>query len=188
MMNSTATLFTFDIYRKYVDPHASEHRLIWVGRFAMTCVVALAIAVALQFGERRSDVFNTMVSYESYLVPGVLVAFMAGIFHRFVTATGAFACILVGPAMSLAVDLSWPRVFGGDIQAFHRVAIVTAICYATLAIVSLRTQCERSAEREQYLWARYRRDPADAADRRNSDRVLAIVLVALTLTLCWYFA
>lgn len=188
MMNSTATLFTFDIYRKYVNPHASEHKLIWVGRAAMTAVVALAIGVALQFGERRSNVFNTMVSYEAYLVPGVLVAFMAGIFHRFVTGTGAMACILIGPVMSLAVDLGWPRIWGDPIQAFHRVAIVTAICYAVLLGVSAITQFERSAEREQYLWARYRHDPADAADRRISDKLLAAVLVAITLVCCWYFA
>lgn len=189
MMNSTATLFTFDIYRRYINPQASEHRLIWVGRGVMALVVALAIGVSLQFGQTRSDVFNTMVSYESYLVPGVLVAFMAGIFHRFVTPTAAVACILIGPFASLAVDLGWPQAFdGAEIQAFHRVAIVTAICYFVLVAISWRTQHERSADREQYLWARYRRDPADAGDRRKSDKVLAAILVALTLALCWYFA
>lgn len=188
MMNSSATLFTFDIYRKYVDPHASEHRLIWVGRFAMTAVVAIAIAGSLAFAGERNNVFLKMVDYESYLVPGVLVAFMCGIFHRFATATGAVASILVGPVMSLAIDLGWPRLLGREIQSFHRVALVTAICYAVLALVSSRTQHERSAEREQYLWSRYRRDPADAADRRQSDKVLAAVLVALALACCWYFA
>ncbi|MEX2187495.1 MAG: sodium/solute symporter [Pirellulales bacterium] len=188
MMNSTATLFTFDIYRRYINPHASERRLIWVGRGAMAAVVVLAIRVSLSFGETRSGVFLTMVDYESYLVPGVLVAFMAGIFHRFVTPTAAVACICIGPLASLGVDLGWPKAFGGDIQTFHRVAIVTAICYAALLAVSSRTQSERSPDREQYLWARYRRDPADAADHRKSDRVLAAILVALTLGLCWYFA
>lgn len=113
---------------------------------------------------------------------------MCGIFHRFATATGAVASILVGPVMSLAIDLGWPRLLGREIQSFHRVALVTAICYAVLALVSSRTQHERSAEREQYLWSRYRRDPADAADRRQSDKVLAAVLVALALACCWYFA
>jgi SSS family solute:Na+ symporter len=189
MMNSSATLFTFDIYRKYIDPQASEHRLIWVGRVAMTVVVAIAIAGSLSFAHERSNIFLKMVNYESYLVPGVLVAFMCGIFHRFVTATGAFASILVGPAMSLAIDLAWPRMFEGkEIQAFHRVALVTAVCYAVMLAVSMMTQRERSAEREQYLWAKYRHDPADAADRRKSDKVLAIVLVALTLVCVWYFA
>src|SRR5262249_95349 len=40
MMNSTATLFTFDIYKKYIRPDASEMRLIWVGRGAMMLMVA----------------------------------------------------------------------------------------------------------------------------------------------------
>jgi hypothetical protein len=82
----------------------------------------------------------------------------------------------------------WPKFFDYGIQSFHRVAIVTLVCYAILAIVSWRTQSERSADREQYLWARYRRDPADAGDRRKSDKVLAAILVTVTLGICWYFA
>src|SRR3970282_2148529 len=43
MMNSTATLFTFDIYKKYIRPEASEMRLSWVGRAAMMLMVAYVI-------------------------------------------------------------------------------------------------------------------------------------------------
>ena len=58
MMNSTATLFTFDIYKKYVRPDASEQRLIWVGRVAMMLMVAAAIWLSLYFGQAKDDIFQ----------------------------------------------------------------------------------------------------------------------------------
>jgi SSS family solute:Na+ symporter len=185
MMNSTATLFTFDVYRRYINPTASEQRLIWVGRVAMTTVVAAAIALALTFGEARSGIFNTMVSYESYLVPGVLVAFLAGIFQASVTRSGAVACILAGPIASAVLERGW------QMQKFHRVAWAGAVCYAVLVAVSLWQRHERDPQREQYLWWRYRRYAGD--DRANRPwwqrdglwaSVLAVVMLA---TVAFFF-
>jgi SSS family solute:Na+ symporter len=66
MMNSTATLFTFDIYKKYVRPEASERRLIWVGRAAMMLMVALAIGLSLYFGRTKGGIFNRMADFNAY--------------------------------------------------------------------------------------------------------------------------
>ena len=74
-MNSTATLFTFDIYKRYIRPGASEMRLVWVGRGAMMLMVAAAISLSLYFGRAKGGIFNTMADYNAYLVPGVIVAY-----------------------------------------------------------------------------------------------------------------
>ena len=104
MMNSTATLFTFDIYKKYIRPEASEMRLIWVGRVAMMLMVALAIGLSLYFGQTKGGIFNTMADYNAYLVPGVIVAYVAGILQPFVTRTASFVCILAGPFLSILFE------------------------------------------------------------------------------------
>lgn len=192
MMNSTATLFTFDIYQKYVQPKASEMRLIWVGRFAMMGLVAIAIWLSLQFGETKGGIFNLMADYNAYLVPGVLVAFLAGIFQRFLTPTGAVACIVAGPIASVLFEQGAARFFDHSLQAFHRAGLATVASYAVLVVASLLTQSERSSEREQYLWWTYRQDPADdspsARPRWQDDRTWAGILITCTLALCWYFA
>ncbi|MFN0056207.1 MAG: SLC5 family protein [Planctomycetales bacterium] len=192
MMNSTATLFTFDIYQKYVRPDASEQRLIWVGRVAMTVLVGIAIWLSLQFGETKGGIFNQMADYNAYLVPGVLVAFLAGIFQRSVTPTGAVACILAGPITSVLFEQGAARLFQHSLQAFHRAGLAAAASYLVLLLVSLGTASERSAEREQYLWWTYRQNPADDSPIPppwwKSDRTWAAILVACTLWLCWYFA
>jgi len=192
MMNSTATLFTFDIYQKYVRPNATETRLIWVGRFAMMILVAVAIVLSLQFGQTKGGIFNTMADYNAYLVPGVLVAFLAGIFHRFVTPTGAVACIIAGPIASVVLEQSAALFLHHKLQAFHRAGLATVVCYFVLLVVSFMTPQERSADREQYLWATYRHNPSDERSLSRplwqSDKLWAVVLVLCTLTLCFVFA
>jgi SSS family solute:Na+ symporter len=191
MMNSTATLFTFDVYRKYLRPQASERHLIAVGRVAMVLLVAVAIGLSLLFGQTKGGIFNTMVDYNAYLVPGVLIAFLAGILQPWVTRTGAFACILAGPILSVVFEQGAKRIYDHDLQAFHRAGLAAAASYLVLVVVSLVFYKERDPEREQYIWWRYRHDPNDGAARPRprwqDDRLWAALLVACTLALCWYF-
>jgi SSS family solute:Na+ symporter len=192
MMNSTATLFTFDIYKKYIRPDASEIRLVWVGRMAMMLMVGLAIWLSLVFGQARGGIFNQMADYNAYLVPGVIVAYVAGILQPMVTPTASVMCILAGPLLSVAFEQAAARGFDHDLQGFHRAGLATVACYVVLVFVSVLTRRERSPEREHYTWGQFRREPsADDPLRRRwwqSDRLWAVVLVAVTLWMCWFFA
>jgi len=191
MMNSSATLFTFDIYKKYLRPDASEQRLIAVGRVAMCLLVGVSIWLSLVYGQTRSGVFNTMVDYNAYLVPGVLIAFLAGILQPSVTRTGALVCILAGPIASVVLDQAAWHGFGHALQAFHRAGLAALVCYVLLIAVSLFTSHERDPQREQYVWWRYRHDPGDERPEPRpwwqSDRLWAALLIVLTLILCWVF-
>jgi len=192
MMNSTATLFTFDIYKKYVRPEASEIRLIWVGRAAMMLMVGSAIWLSLYYGKTKGGIFNTMADYNAYLVPGVIVAYVAGILQPSATASGALASIVAGPLLSIALVQGASRTWDHNLQAFHRAGLATVGCYLVLLVASSLTRHERSDAREQYTWGRYRDRSldGDALHRPwwQNDRMWAGVLVACTLAMCWYFA
>jgi SSS family solute:Na+ symporter len=192
MMNSTATLFTFDIYKKYLRPDASEMRLIWVGRAAMMLMVGSAIWLSLYYGKAKGGIFNTMADYNAYLVPGVIVAYVAGILQPAATASGALASIVAGPLLSIALVQGAWRVAEHELQAFHRAGLATAGCYLVLLIVSALTRHERNDAREQYTWGRYRDHALDGDGPPRPwwqrDRLWACVLVACTLAMCWYFA
>lgn len=191
MMNSTATLFTFDIYKKYVQPGASERQLIWVGRAAMMLMVGAAIWLSLYFGQTKGGIFNRMADFNAYLVPGVIVAYVAGILQPYVTRTASFCCILAGPLLSIVFEQVAHHGFNHDLQAFHRTALATLGCYGVLLIASLATQHERDLDREQYTWRRfdYERLQGDSVARAwwQSDKLWAAILIACTLGMCWYF-
>ena len=195
MMNSTATLFTFDIYQKYVRPQASEQRLIWVGRAAMAALVAVAIGLSLAFRQTQHggrSVFLVMADYNAYLVPGVLVAFLAGILQANVTATGSFVCILTGPIASVLFERAALHGFDHELQAFHRTGLAALVSYLVLLAVSWLYRHERSGEAEQYLWRRYRHGGDDEGGIIRPwwqrDGLWAILLGTATIALCVYFA
>ena len=192
MMNSTATLFTFDIYRKYLHPEASEMRLIWTGRMAMMAMVALAIVLSLYYGQSRGGIFNRMADYNAYLVPGVIVAYIAGILQPRMTPTGSFACILSGPLLSVLFERAAAGLFDHQLQGFHRAGLATVACYLVLLVVSLLTRRERNAEREHFTWARFKSerqaDETGPVAWWQNDKLWAVVLVACTLWMCWFFA
>jgi SSS family solute:Na+ symporter len=192
MMNSTATLFTFDIYKKYIRPQASEMRLIWIGRTAMMLMVALAISLSLYFGRTKGGIFNRMVDYNAYLVPGVIVSYAAGILQPLVTRTASLVCILAGPVFSVFFEQLARLGFQHSLQAFHRTGLATLACYGLLLAVSLATQHERDHGREQYTWSRFQREQHGRRDRLRPwwqrDMLWAGALVTCTLAMCWFFA
>ena len=192
MMNSTATLFTFDIYKKYIRPGASEMRLVWVGRAAMMLMVSAAISLSLYFGEAKGGIFNTMADYNAYLVPGVIVAYVAGILQPMVTPTGALSCILAGPLLSILFEQVSRRAFDHSLQAFHRAGLATLACYGVVLFVSQFTRHERSEDREHYTWSRFHSERTAATDVSHRawwqhDKLWACLLVTCTLAMCWFF-
>lgn len=192
MMNSTATLFTFDVYKKYVRPNASEMHLVWAGRIAMMLMVGASISLSLYFGEAKGGVFNRMADFNAYLVPGVMVAYVAGILQPFATRTASFACILAGPVFSILFEQMAQFSFNHALQAFHRTGLATVACYGLLWIASRLTQNERDDEREQYTWRRFKSERQNDCDAVRpwfqNDKLWAVALVACTLAMCWFFA
>ena len=63
-----------------------------------------------------------MADYNAYLVPGVIVAYVAGILQPLVTRTASFVCILAGPFLSILFEQTAYYGFDHELQAFHRAA------------------------------------------------------------------
>ena len=107
-----------------------------------------------------------MADYNAYLVPGVIVAYVAGILQPLVTRTASFVCILAGPVLSILFEQTAYFAFDHELQGFHRAGLATLACYGVLLVVSLLTRHERDHEREQYTFKRFKAEQlADAGFR-----------------------
>lgn len=109
MLNSAATLITFDIYKRFINPEASEKQLIRMGRICITLfVVGSALLAIFIFDPNTNEPFFTYVaSHQSRLIAGLVVAFGLGMLWKEATATGAFAAIIT----SLVVSYGLPPVY-----------------------------------------------------------------------------
>ena len=187
MMNSAATLVAVDVYKRHLNPEAGERRMILVGRLCILFFVVLAALLAIFVLDPNSEenFFLRIVQYGSYLMPGLLVAFLMGMFWRRSTPAAGFATILGGVVYSWLVEfaynayhLSHPGVshyFGQELNFFHRVVLVMLLCAATQAVVSWTGK--RDPDKERLVWA-------DLTG--HSSRDLAKVAIGLLISILWF--
>ena len=199
MMNSGATLLTFDFYRKYVDRQASERKLILVGRLCIVCFVLIAACIAaVIYTEDAADNFFLKVPAQmGHVVPGIAVAFLGGVLWRGASATGAFRALLVSPVFSFGIQWlygAWAPgsglepLFGSQLNFLHRTALTTAFALAVLAWTSARAGAGREGI-DQYTWRG--RPPAQGRQARSfwrSELPWAWLLGAATVFMLVYFA
>ncbi|MBK8947040.1 MAG: sodium/sugar symporter [Ignavibacteriae bacterium] len=100
MLNSTATIFTMDIYKPYIKKNASEKNLVTTGRItaAVALVIALLVAPLLK---SLPQVFQYIQEYTGLVSPGILAVSMMGLFWKKVTTRGA----IWGAILSIPVAL-----------------------------------------------------------------------------------
>jgi len=100
MLNSTATIFTMDLYKAHINKDASEKRLVNVGR--LTALVALIIAgtIAPMLGSLE-QAFQYIQEYTGIVSPGILAIFILGLFWTKTTNKAA----IWGAALSIPVAL-----------------------------------------------------------------------------------
>ncbi len=104
MLNSTATIFTMDIYKPYISKNASEKKLVTIGRFtaAISLVIALSIA---PFLESLPQVFQYIQEYTGLVSPGILAVAMLGLFWKKVTTRGAIWGAILSIPIALVLKL-----------------------------------------------------------------------------------
>lgn len=93
MLNSTATIFTLDIYKEYIDKNASEKKLVNVGRLTGVVAIVIACFVAPLLGT-IGQAFQYIQEYTGLVSPGILAVFMLGLFWKKTTAQGAIFGVL----------------------------------------------------------------------------------------------
>ena len=154
MMNSAATLITFDFYKRFVNPQATDRQLIRMGRMLIgVMVIGCALLTIVVFDPNTKQLFFTYVaSHQSKLVGGVVVAFAGGMLWKGATAAGGFASIITGVVVSYAVvpvygvtlgkTEFFSGMFGTNLNFFHGVFIAAIFAVLANVIVSKMTQSD----------------------------------------------
>ena len=82
LINSTATIFTVDIYKKYINPTASDLRLVNVGRIASLCALLVALIATTPLLGSLDQAFQYIQEYSSFIYPGIVTVFGLGLFWK----------------------------------------------------------------------------------------------------------
>lgn len=100
MLNSTSTIFTMDIYRPYINPKASQTKLVNTGRLTAAAALIIAGCMAPLLGS-IDQMFQYIQEYTGLVSPGILAVFIMGLFWKKATNKGAIWGILCSIPIAL---------------------------------------------------------------------------------------
>lgn len=135
MLNSTATIFTMDIYKPYINKKSTHKQSVNMGR--ITAAVSLLIALPIAFlMQNAGQVFQVIQEWTGIVSPGILAIFILGLFWKKTTTGGAIAGVLASIPLALAFKL--PAKAGLiDLPFFHQMGLTLLLTMAIVAVISL---------------------------------------------------
>ncbi|MGV3766882.1 MAG: sodium:solute symporter family transporter [Chitinophagaceae bacterium] len=115
-LNSISTIFTLDIYQKYMGKQSSEKKLVWVGR--VTVAISMLVAVLFTWddllGIGGEGGFTFIQKYTGFISPGVFAMFILGMFWKRTTGAAAIAGVIAGFLLSVLFNNYAPGIFGNE--------------------------------------------------------------------------
>ncbi len=162
MMNSASTIVSFDIYKKYLRPDATDKELIFAGRISIVIFVFVAALMAIFVMNPNSEenFFLTIVDYQGYFTPGILVVFFFGMFWKRGTANAAIYSIVTSIFFSWVVDKGYEHwlsqipaiqeILGEHLNFFHRVVFVLLLTSIIYILISLSETPDQ--EKSKFTW------------------------------------
>ncbi|MGV3559696.1 sodium/sugar symporter [Larkinella arboricola] len=161
--NSISTIFTLDIYKKYISPNATEQKLVRVGRIAIWVSMLMAILISPFMGIDKKGGFQFIQEMTGLVSPGVFAAFIMGFFWKKTNSSGALFAIVGGFLLSLFFKYVLPgmvnleflapsgfAVLGADgvytIPFLDTMGFVFLICVAVMIVLGLQKPSNKGLE------------------------------------------
>ncbi|MBN2513086.1 MAG: sodium/solute symporter [Sedimentisphaerales bacterium] len=133
MLNAASTIFTMDIFTKYINPNATQKTIVRLGRICVVVfsVIAISLAPALGNPKFSHSIFTIIQESQGFISPGILAVFVFGlIVHkapRFSGVIGLLTSIIAYGALKASAP---------QIQFLNRMAICFALCLLVMGVIT----------------------------------------------------
>ena len=201
LFNSSAALFTVDIYQK-LKKDASQKELVYVGKIATTVVVVCGliwIPIMKQVAQGGGGLYDYLQNVQSFLAPAITATFLLGIFWGRINAKGAVWGLTIGFILGMG-KLTIQTFFGagkhtdpaflaaiGDFNAYYACGILFLASAITLIVVSLLTKPQDPEQIKGLTFASIDKEEVRASIH-PVDIVTTLIVVAMILTIYLYFS
>jgi len=182
MLNAASTIFTMDIYTKYISPNAKQNSIVLLGRICVVVFAVIAVFLAPQLGDPkiRNSIFTVIQESQGLISPGILAVFAFGLIVRKAPPIAGVVGLLTNIVSYGGMFLMGRYKIGPDIQFLNRMAICFGLCLLVMAIISVLKPLPEPIVFEQ----------KSKVDLRSSNgaKIGGIVVVVITLLLYFLFS
>jgi SSS family solute:Na+ symporter len=103
VLNAASTIFTMDIYQRYISPRASQKGLVAAGRVAVGVFAVVGCLLAPNL-DKFGSIFKYIQQFQGYASPGILAVFVFGILNRRGPGICGVVGLLLNPVLYWALD------------------------------------------------------------------------------------
>lgn len=99
MLNSTSTVFTMDVYKRLLrHEQDNDKHLTWIGRITILVSIAIGCSLAPMLANPKfGGVFQYIQQFQGYIWPGVVAAFVFGLWSPRTPRTAGVVALVLGP-------------------------------------------------------------------------------------------
>jgi len=110
--NVCSSVFTTDVYRRYIRPQAAQKELVLAGRVTTVCIGLISLGVAYSMIHLTGEgLFKSMMTLFSIFTPPVAVSMISGLLFRKASSKSALCGFGLGVAVGLTLFiLSHPDI------------------------------------------------------------------------------
>ncbi|HSH08893.1 MAG TPA: sodium/solute symporter [Oceanipulchritudo sp.] len=134
MLNAASTIFSMDIFKKYIRPDAKQSTIVVLGRISVAVFAVVAVVLAPMLGNPKisNSIFTVIQEGQGLISPGILAVFAFGlIVHkgpRICGVAGLLTNIVAYPALKFAAP---------DINFLNRMAICFFLCIVVMTVITV---------------------------------------------------
>lgn len=156
MFNSTSTLFTMDIYKKYINPKANDHTLVNIGRLVSVCALVIALIAVKPLLGGLDQAFQYIQEYSGFIYPGIIVVFGLGLLWKRASSMAAVWTAILTIPMGVLFKVVMPQVaFQFRAGYIFIILLVFFVVVSYFSHVTEKTTVPSVSDRKMMmLWAR----------------------------------
>lgn len=110
MFNSTSTLFTMDIYKKYINKGAGDKQLVNVGRITSVCALIIALVAVKPLLGGLDQAFQYIQEYSGFIYPGIITVFGLGLLWKRASSRAAVWTAILTIPLGVLFKVFYPEV------------------------------------------------------------------------------
>jgi SSS family solute:Na+ symporter len=202
LFNSSATLFTVDVYEK-LKPGRTPGHYVSVGRIATAVVVGLGILwIPVMKSVSEGGLYQYLQSVQGYMAPPICAVFVLGLFWKRINAYGAVWGLGAGFVLGMAKlaiqtfygveagkihDPSWLAAIG-DFNFLYATGVLLIISAAIIIVASFLTPPPSEEKTKGLTYSTVAHDPDVKASWDTTNTVLACVVIGLVACMYLYFS
>ena len=148
MFNSTSTLFTMDIYKKYINKEAKDRSLVKVGRITAVVALVIALIAVKPLLGSLDQAFQYIQEYSGFIYPGIITVFGLGLLWKRASSTAAVWTAIATIPLGFIFKMVFPDV-AFQLRAGY-IFIILLIMFVLISYLDKKfVSCELPTEKDQ---------------------------------------